>query len=157
MLSVTLSTGKPRLMFKGLTPPKILIVDDMPAVRSLLRDMLGEMGLGHGISEAEDGDQAWTMIQQVYADPFRCFDLVIADWSMPGLSGVDLLRAVRSHAGTRDLPFLMITARGDGAHISEAILARVTDYIVKPFNGAQLGEKLSQILSHGSSLRLVKS
>ncbi|MBY0470023.1 response regulator [bacterium] len=125
---------------------KILVVDDMPAMRSILRGMLEELGFKE-IHEAEDGDLAWEMLQAAATEPSGGFALVISDWNMPGMTGVDLLRALRSAKETRDIPFLMVTARGDQGHIAEATQAGVTDYVVKPFNAAQLGEKISAVLT----------
>ena len=118
----------------------------MPAMRSIVRNMLEEMGFSR-ISEAESGDIAWDLIRGASANPVEAFGLVIADWNMPGISGVDLLRAVRSFAHTRTLPFVMVTAEGDHKHLAEASRAGVTEYVVKPFNGAQLGDKISDVFS----------
>ncbi len=120
---------------------KVLVVDDMPAMRSILRNMLEEIGFGR-VVEAEDGEHAWFLIRQAAGEEGE-IGLVIADWNMPGMSGVDLLRAVRSFQQTRDLPFFMVTGEGDRGHVSEAIRAGATDYVVKPFSAHQLGEKIS--------------
>lgn len=120
-----------------------MLVDDMPAMRSIVRGMLEEIGFAR-VFEVEDGDIAWKALQQSAGNPARAFGLIIADWNMPGMSGVDLLRAIRSFALTRDLPFFMITAQGDDAHIHEALRAGVTDYLVKPFTGPHLVEKIRQ-------------
>jgi two-component system chemotaxis response regulator CheY len=125
---------------------RILLVDDMPAMRSILRGFLHELGFNQ-VTEAEDGDLAWQTIQQASGQPNEAFGLIIADWNMPGLSGVDLLRAVRNFAPTRDLPFLMITAQGSDSRINEATRAGVTRYIVKPFDSNQLREKITEIFS----------
>src|SRR5262249_27245551 len=68
------------------------------------------------------------------------FGLVISDWNMPGMTGVDLLRTMRSFGNTRELPFLMIT--GEDEHLAEAMNAGATDFVVKPFNVEQLSEKI---------------
>ncbi len=125
---------------------RILLADDMPAVRSILRNMLEEQGF-KWIMDAEDGELAWRVIQQAAATEQGGFGLVIADWQMPGMSGVDLLRAVRSAPQTRELPFFIVTAKGDEAHIREAQQAGVTDYLVKPFTGDQLAEKIGHLFS----------
>lgn len=123
---------------------KILIVDDMPAMRSIVRNMLEELGY-RNVAEAEDGELAWEMLRDAAGEAGQGFDLVISDWQMPRMSGVDLLRTLRSFAPTRTLPFLMVTAKGDQVNVSEAARAGVTEYVVKPFNAAQLGEKISQV------------
>lgn len=123
---------------------RILIVDDMPAVRLILRNMLEEAGHGNVI-EAEDGDVAWELIRSTIEGSEPPIDLVIADWNMPRMSGVDLLRAVRSSPHTRDVHFLIVTAQGDPAHVSEALDAGATDYVVKPFDSPTLGRKIREI------------
>jgi two-component system chemotaxis response regulator CheY len=120
---------------------RILLVDDMPAVRNLVRAMLEEAGFTK-IEEAEDGETAWLMVQRSTSAARGPFGLIIADWNMPGMSGADLLRAVRSSNATRDMAFFIITAQGDDSHVREAIQAGVTDYVVKPFTGEQLLEKI---------------
>ena len=123
---------------------RILIVDDMPAMRVILKDMLQQLGFKR-IAEAEDGELAWQLIQQAASHPQKAFGLVISDWNMPGLSGVELLRSVRSTTATRELPFFMVTGVGDQTHLAEAVNAGVTDYVVKPFNLQQLGEKIGNL------------
>lgn len=132
---------------------KILLVDDMPAMRSILRGMLEEIGFTR-IVEAEDGEIAWQLIRQSalagkgsgrVEGAGDALGLVIADWQMPAMSGVDLLRAIRNFPMTRSLPFLMVTAKGDVAHVSEATRAGVTDYVVKPFSATQLFDKICAI------------
>ena len=125
---------------------RFLIVDDMPAMRSIVRNMLEELGFAR-IEDAEDGETAWQLIRQSVADPEQAFGFVISDWNMPGMSGVDLLRAVRAFPHTRELPFLMVTAEGDQSHVNEALRAGVTDYVVKPFNSTQLREKIDQAMA----------
>jgi two-component system chemotaxis response regulator CheY len=124
---------------------RILVVDDMPAVRSILRGMLEELGFER-IVEAEDGEMAWQLVREAATSGGQEFGLVIADWNMPGMSGADLLRAIRSFAPTRALPFFMVTAEGNRAHLAEAFHAGVTDYVVKPFSGRQLGDKIEKAL-----------
>jgi two-component system chemotaxis response regulator CheY len=126
---------------------RVLIVDDMPAMRSIVRNMLEEAGFKN-IDEAEDGEMAWHLLRQSVNDSERPFSLVIADWNMPGsMSGVDLLRAIRALPHTRNLPFFMVTGQRDEKHLSEAMRAGVTGYVVKPFTAEQLREKLEHSLS----------
>jgi two-component system chemotaxis response regulator CheY len=121
---------------------RILVVDDMPAVRLILRNMLEEAGFTH-VVEAEDGDVAWQAIRaSIVGGPADRIGLVICDWNMPAMTGVELLRAVRANVHTRELPFLMVTAEGDRAHFEEAGAAGVTDYIVKPFDAAELARRI---------------
>jgi two-component system, chemotaxis family, chemotaxis protein CheY len=136
---LTEPTSALQLKLSGL---RVLIVDDMPAMRTILRDMLEQLG-ARAIIEAEDADTAWEMLQQnTRADDAEPFGLVISDWNMPGMTGMDLLRSLRSYTPTRAVPFLMITGEGDLDHLSEAWSMGVADYVVKPFDLAQLKEKL---------------
>ena len=126
---------------------RILVVDDMPAMRSIVRNMLEELGFKR-VAEAEDGEMAWQLIQQAAISPQKAFGMVISDWNMPGLSGVELLRAIRSSSHSREMPFFMVTAEGDRDHLAEAASAGVTDYVVKPFNAAQLAEKIGAAFTY---------
>lgn len=123
---------------------RVLVVDDMPAMRMILRNMLTAMGFTR-IEEAEDGDVAWQMLRTA-AGIESAFGLVVADWNMTAMSGVELLRAVRGYPGTRSLPFLLVTAEGDREHLDEAFRAETTDYIVKPFTAEQLRAKIERAL-----------
>jgi len=142
---------------------KIIVVDDMPAMRSILKGMLEEVGFTRIVC-AEDADVAWQMIRsaalakvsppsegtpQIGAHQITQavqrdgpFQLVISDWSMPGMTGMDLLRNVRSFMKTRALPFLMVTVHSGSEHMDDAANSGVSNYIVKPFNGEQLAEKI---------------
>ena len=125
---------------------RILIVDDMPAVRLILRNMLENAGY-RDVTEAEDGDFAWELIRATVEGDGSPFDLVISDWTMPRMTGVDLLRAMRGSAHTRDIPVLIVTAQGDQAHVSEAMDAGATDYVVKPFSAQSLADKIREVTS----------
>ena len=117
----------------------------MPAMRSILRNMLEELGYQH-VEEAEDGQQAWDLVREAArAGKEHCFHIVISDWNMPGLSGVELLRSIRSASECDRLAFFMVTAVGDSAHIAEATHAGANDYVVKPFEPNDLAEKLKQV------------
>lgn len=128
---------------------RTMIVDDMPAMRTILRDMLEQLGFKE-ILEAEDGDAAWQQIKADAAASDRAFGLVISDWNMPGMSGVELLRLMRSFDATSELPFLMITGEGDRDHISEAVNAGATDFVIKPFNVEQLSEKIDGLFNQSN-------
>jgi two-component system chemotaxis response regulator CheY len=124
---------------------RILIVDDMPAMRSILRNMLEELGYMH-VTEAEDGQEAWDLVREAArAGRETAYHIVISDWNMPGLSGVELLRSIRSTTECGKVAFFMVTAVGDRAHIAEARNAGATDYVVKPFEPGDLAGKLSQV------------
>ncbi len=119
----------------------VLIVDDMPAMRIIMKNMLDEIGFVE-IVQAEDGETALQFIEE---GEYK-FGLVISDWNLPGMSGVDLLRSVRYLNETKDLPFLMATARGNLTNLFDAALSGVSDYVVKPFNKNQLKEKIDIVL-----------
>jgi len=124
---------------------RILVVDDVPAVRLILRNALEQGGYAN-VLEADDGEAAWRMIQASADDPQKAIELVIADWNMAVLSGIDLLRAVRAWVVTRQLPFLLITAETTEVNLREAATAGVTDFVPKPFDGRVLLEKIEAAL-----------
>ena len=119
----------------------------MPAVRAILRDMLQELGFRH-FQEAEDGDAAWKMLRDSSDKEHLRFHLVISDWLMPGMDGLELVANVRKLPATRDLPFLMVTSQSDQEHWLRAEEAGVSGFVVKPFDSVQLQEQLSRALSN---------
>ena len=120
-------------------------MDDMPAMRSILRNMLEELGYSR-VEEAEDGQQAWDLVRAAaIAGKDHAFHVIISDWNMPGLSGVELLRSIRSTTECNQLAFFMVTAVGDRAHIAEAQNAGATNYFVKPFEPSDLAAKLNEV------------
>lgn len=123
------------------TTLRILVVDDMPSMRAIVREMLTSLGFSR-IVEAEDGDQAWDLIVRGARDAESRIGLVVADWQMPGKSGLDLLRSIRTTTAVAELPFFMVTSNGTEAAIREAQAAGVTDYLVKPFLVEHFAEKL---------------
>ena len=131
---------------------RVLIVDDMPAMRVLISDMLGQLGFRE-ILEAEDGESAWQLVRSQISEDLAAgratssIGLVVADWNMPGMSGVDLLRSLRSFVPTRNLPFLMVTGQRSREHLVEAFNAGVSELIVKPFDVQQLGEKIAKLMT----------
>ena len=133
-------------MANDLFEIRILIVEDQPDARALLRGMLGEMGVTQ-IFESKDGREALTFMDAA----FDFVDLIICDWNMPGMSGLDLLRQLRTV--DPNLPFLMITSRGDLDSVMAAKSANVTGYIRKPFSPAQLEAKIRIILYKAGFLK----
>ncbi len=118
---------------------KILVVDDFSTMRRIVKTTLKQIGYEQ-ILEAESGDEAQALLKE--EGPFG---LVVCDWNMPGMSGLDLLRWVRQTDRLRGLPFLMVTAEAKRENILEAIQAGVTNYVVKPFNKQKLAEKIQAI------------
>ncbi|HOO50133.1 MAG TPA: response regulator [Alphaproteobacteria bacterium] len=132
---------------EGIKDLKILVVDDQSEVRAMIRNMLGELGITQ-IFEASDGKEA-----MVFTDnAMDMIDIVICDWNMPKLSGIDLLKQMRSVYP--DVPFLMITGRSDMDSVSLAKSSGVTAYIRKPFSPAHLEIKLRVIKSKMDSKRV---
>ncbi|NLI32857.1 MAG: response regulator [Deltaproteobacteria bacterium] len=124
------------MAYKDLT---VLIVDDFSTMRRIMRNILRDLEFKN-ILEAEDGTAAVGILEK------QPVDLVISDWNMPKMTGLDLLRHVRGNEKTKELPFLMVTAEAQKENVVEAVKARVSNYIVKPFTAATLGEKLAKIL-----------
>ena len=119
---------------------KILVVDDFSTMRRIVRNLLVELGFSNPlIQEADDGENAIAMLR---AQPF---DLVVTDWNMPNMTGIDLLKAIRAEASLKGLPVLMVTAENNRDQIIAAAQAGVNGYIVKPFNAVTLKEKLTKI------------
>lgn len=117
---------------------KILIVDDFSTMRRIIKNLLRDLGFTN-TSEADDGLTALPMLQS------GNFELLVTDWNMPGMQGIDLLKAVRADPNLAKLPVLMVTAEQKKEQIIEAAKAGVNGYIVKPFTAQTLKEKLEKI------------
>lgn len=118
---------------------KFLVVDDFSTMRRIIKNLLHDLGYSN-VTEADDGNTALPMLQQ------GDFDFLITDWNMPGMPGLDLLKAVRSDAKLKGLPVLMLTAESKREQIVEAAQAGVNGYVIKPFTAVTLKEKLDKIL-----------
>ncbi len=123
---------------------KILIVDDFPTMRRILKELLRDLGFNN-TSEADDGATALPMLQ------LGGYDLLITDWNMPGMQGIDLLRRIRADDKLNSLPVLMVTAEQKPEQIDEAAKAGVNGYIVKPFTAKTLKGKLDKIFDRVGS------
>jgi two-component system chemotaxis response regulator CheY len=117
---------------------KILVVDDFSTMRRIIKNLLKDLGFAN-IQEADDGNTALPMLQQ------GDFDFVITDWNMPGMQGIDLLKAIRADANLKHIPVLMVTAEAKKEQIVAAAQAGVNGYVIKPFTAATLKEKLVKI------------
>jgi len=117
---------------------KILIVDDFSTMRRIIKNLLRDLGFNN-TSEADDGNTALPMLQN------GSFDFLVTDWNMPGMTGIDLLRAVRADENLSHMPVLMVTAEQKREQIVEAAQAGVNGYIIKPFTAQTLKEKLDKI------------
>ncbi|WP_022727322.1 response regulator [Fodinicurvata sediminis] len=118
---------------------QILIVDDYKTMLRIIRNLLKQLGFNN-VDEATDGAQA---LQKLRDKPYQ---LVISDWNMEPMSGLQLLKEVRADTKLKDLPFVMITAESKSENVVAAKQAGVTNYIVKPFNAATLKNKLQAVL-----------
>jgi len=117
---------------------KILIVDDFSTMRRIIKNLLRDLGFTN-TAEADDGTTALPMLQS------GSFDFLVTDWNMPGMSGIDLLRAVRADERLKHLPVLMVTAEAKRDQIIEAAQAGVNGYVVKPFTAQALKEKIEKV------------
>ena len=117
---------------------KILIVDDFSTMRRIIKNLLRDLGFNN-TSEADDGNTGLPMLQT------GNFDFLITDWNMPGMTGIDLLKAVRADGKLKNLPVLMVTAEAKKEQIVMAAQAGVNGYIVKPFTAQTLKEKIDKI------------
>ncbi len=120
------------------TSIKILIVDDFATMRKIIKNLLGQLGYKN-VHEADDGSTALVMLKK------ERFDLIIADWNMPQMSGLDLLKIIRENENYKNTPFVMVTAEANKNNIVAAIQAGANDYIIKPFNSITLQEKIKKI------------
>jgi two-component system chemotaxis response regulator CheY len=117
---------------------KILVVDDFSTMRRIVKNLLKQLGFVN-IEEAEDGAQAYTKLKN------GGFGFIVSDWNMPNLDGLGLVKKVRSDDELKDLPILMVTAEAEKDKVVTAIQAGVNNYIVKPFTGDVLKEKMDKI------------
>jgi len=121
------------------SPLRFLVVDDFSTMRRIVRNLLAELGYGH-VEEADDGRTALPMLRQGE------FDVLITDWNMPGMPGLELLKAIRADAKLAKLPVLMLTAEAKREQIIEAAQAGVNGYVIKPFTAETLKAKLDKML-----------
>ncbi len=117
---------------------KILIVDDMQTMRRILKSALSDIGF-NDVTDTDGGESALPMLEH------GNYDLLITDWNMPGMEGIDLLKAVRASDKLKAMPVLMVTAEAKRDQIMEAAQAGVNGYIVKPFQPAMLKEKIAKV------------
>ena len=119
---------------------KFLVVDDYLSMRRMVKSVLNDLGYTN-VVEADDGSTALPLLRDGE------FDFLITDWNMPGMPGLDLLKAVRANARLAKLPVLMVTAEAKREQIVEAVQAGVNGYVIKPFSAEVLKEKLAKILN----------
>jgi two-component system chemotaxis response regulator CheY len=118
---------------------KILVVDDYPTMRRILRNLLTQIGITD-VDEAASGAEALAKLQSTH------IDLVISDWNMEPVTGLELLKKLRANAATAALPFIMVTAESKTENVIEAKKAGVNNYIVKPFTADTLKSKIAAVM-----------
>ncbi len=117
---------------------RVLIVDDFSTMRRIVRNVLRQLGFNN-VVEADDGTTAWDVLQR------EKIEFIVSDWNMPQMTGIELLRKVRADEKLADTPFLMVTAEAQQENILEAVQAKVSNYIVKPFTADTLKQKIDKI------------
>jgi len=119
---------------------KVLVVDDMSTMRRIVKNVLKQIGYTD-LHEAEDGEKGLKKLKE------GGFGLVVSDWNMPVMMGIDMLRAIRADPDLKHIPVLMVTAEAQKENIIEAVQAGVSNYVVKPFTADALLEKLQKIFT----------
>lgn len=117
---------------------KILIVDDFPTMRRIVKNLLKDLGF-ENVDEAEDGAMGLEKLRN------GNFEFVVSDWNMPNMDGLEMLKSIRADPNLSQLPVLMVTAEAKKENIIAAAQAGANGYVVKPFTAATLEEKLNKI------------
>ena len=117
---------------------RVLVVDEFESMRRIVRQLLHDMGF-RDITLADDGSTALAMLRQ------GSFGLLVTDWHMPQMDGIDLVRAVRADPRLHPIPILMVSAQATREQIVEAVNAGVNDYVVKPFTPQTLQAKIAKL------------
>jgi two-component system chemotaxis response regulator CheY len=119
----------------------ILVVDDYKTMLRIVRNLLKQLGFNN-VDEATDGSVALQKLRD------KKYGLVISDWNMEPMSGLQLLKEVRADSRLSDVPFIMVTAESKSENVVAAKEAGVTNYIIKPFNAETLKQKLTAVLGN---------
>lgn len=117
---------------------QILIVDDYNTMRRIVRNLLKQLGFEHA-DEAADGTEALERLKE------KKYGLIVSDWNMQPMTGLELLKAVRADPALKAMPFIMVTAESKPENVMIAKQAGVSNYIVKPFNAETLKTKLASV------------
>ncbi len=125
---------------------RFLVVDDSPTMRRIVINALKVFGI-EDVVQAEDGQDGMNKLKS------EKIDFIITDWNMPNMTGLELIKAVRSDEELKNIPILMVTTRGLKQDIIEALKAKANNYVVKPFTPQVLKEKIAAVLKavHGES------
>ena len=119
---------------------RILVVDDFATMRRIIKNLLGELGY-RNLDEADDGKTALPILKTGE------IDFLVTDWNMPGMTGLELVKAVRADPNLKHTPVLMVTAEAKKSQIVEAAQAGINGYVVKPFTAGTLNEKIDKIFA----------
>ncbi len=122
------------------TSLKVLVVDDFATMRRIVKGVLKQLGF-NDVVEANDGKLALDELKK------DSYGLIVCDWNMPNMTGLELLQVVRKDAELKDIPFVMVTAEGQKENVVEAVKAGVSNYIIKPFTPEAFSEKLAKVFS----------
>jgi two-component system chemotaxis response regulator CheY len=118
----------------------VLVVDDVPSALKVIARLLNKLGVKN-VVEVANGEAAIQRLMQ------RDVNLIISDWNMPDMDGLQLLSIIRKEPATMTIPFILITSSADRDEVVHAYKSGISDYIVKPFNGDTLSKKLTAVLS----------
>ena len=114
---------------------RVLLVDDSRAIRRIISEIMKQVGFE--VSEASNGLEALQQLEEQGAP-----DLVLVDWNMPHMNGLDLIKAIRANPNYSDLPLMMVTTETEQERMALALMAGVNDYVIKPFDKAAIVDKL---------------
>ena len=117
---------------------RVLVVDDFSTMRRIVKNILRQLGFNN-VVEADDGTTAWEILNK------DNIQFIVSDWNMPKMTGIELLRKVRASEEFADIQFLMVTAEAQQENIIEAVQAKVSNYIVKPFTAETMKQKIDKI------------
>lgn len=123
----------------ALSGPKILVVEDEEGIRQMLGYLL--MREGYRLTEAVDANQTLRELKRDLPD------LILVDWMLPGMSGIDLLRVLKSRAATRDIPVIMLTVRAEEDDRIQGLESGADDYVIKPFSNRELLARIKRVLT----------
>ncbi len=124
---------------------RFLVVDDMLTMRKIITQQLKALG-ATSIAEANDGTVAWEMMEKA-TQAAQPYNVVVSDWNMPQMKGIDLLRKCRADNTYKNVAFLLVTAESEATQVKEAITSGVDNYVVKPFTPQAFQEKLQAIFA----------
>lgn len=128
----------------GMESFHVLVADDLRSMRNVIKSILRNIGFAE-LYEAEDGQQSLNLLRK------ETIHLVVCDWNMPKMTGLELLEAMRADSNLADIPFIMVTAENSKERITQAIEAGTDEYVVKPFNEETLRKKIANALRRHSS------